>query len=113
MGHSLLYRYGLFKQNIVNGDQKEEADEWLSKGHIWLNEKKEKSIKVNFGGRLEEFVDYYGTYHYKVVDPICVEAIPCDLVMSGYKLEGKKCNKYTQEKIDATAKKVTNKSYKY
>lgn len=88
MGHCLLYRYGLFRQKLVNGDQKEEADEWLSKGHIWLNEKKEKSIKVNFGGRLEEFVDYYGTYHYKVVDPICVEAIPCDLVMSGYKLEG-------------------------
>jgi len=88
MGHSLLYRYGLFKQKIVNGDQKEEADEWLNKGQVWLNEKKEKAVKVCFGGKLEEFVDYYGTYHYKIVDPICVEAIPCDLVMSGYKLEG-------------------------
>ena len=88
MGHCLLYRYGLFKQKIVNGEQKEEADEWLNKGRVWLNEKKEKAVKVNFGGKLEEFVDYYGTYHYKVVDPISVEAIPCDLVMSGYKLEG-------------------------
>ena len=88
MGHCLLYKYGLFKQKIVNGDQKEEADEWLSKGKIWLNEKKEKAVKVQFGGKLEEFVDYYGTYHYKVVDPICVEAVPYDLVMSGYKLEG-------------------------
>ena len=25
MGHSLLYRYGLFKQTIVNGDQKEQV----------------------------------------------------------------------------------------
>ena len=88
MGHCLLYRYGLFKQKIVNGDQKEEADEWLSKGHVWLNEKKEKAVKVQFGGKLEEFVDYYGTYHYKVIDPIYVEAVPYDLVMSGYKLEG-------------------------
>ena len=88
MGHCLLYRYGLFKQKLVNGEQKEEADEWLNKGHVWLNEKKEKAVKVYFGGKVEEFVDYYGTFHYKVVDPVCVEAIPCDLVMSGYKLKG-------------------------
>lgn len=88
MGHSLLYRYGLFKQKLVNGEQKEVADEWLNKGQVWLNEKKEKAVTVNFGGRVEEFVDYYGTYHYNVVDSIQVEAIPCDLVMSGYKLEG-------------------------
>ena len=88
MGHCLFYRYGLFKQKIVNGDQKEEADEWLNKGQVWLNEKKEKAVKVNLGGKLEEFVDYFGTYHYKIVDPVCVEAIPVDLVMSGYKLEG-------------------------
>ena len=88
VGHSLLYRYGLFKQSIVNGDQKEEADEWLSKGHVWLNERKDKAVKVNFGGRIEEFVDYYGVYHYKVVDPVCVEAMPYDLMMTGYKLEG-------------------------
>ena len=46
MGHSLLYRYGLFKQSIVNGDQRESADEWLSKGHVWLQEKKDKAVKL-------------------------------------------------------------------
>ena len=44
MGHCLLYRYGLFKQKLVNGEQKEEADEWLSKGQTWLTEKKEKAV---------------------------------------------------------------------
>ena len=88
MGHSLLYRYGLFKQKIVDGEQREEADKWLDKGHIWLNEKKEKAVKVYFGGELEESVDYFGTYHYNLKNPVCVEAIPCDLVMTGYKLEG-------------------------
>lgn len=88
MGHSLLYRYGLFKQKIVNGEQKEEADTWLNKGQVWLNEKKEKAVKVYFGGHVEEFIDYYGTYHYDIKDAICVEAVPCDLVMTGYKLEG-------------------------
>lgn len=88
MGHSLLYRYGLFKQKLVNGEQKEYADEWLSRGHFFLDEKKDKAVKVYFDGKLEEFVDYFGVYHYTAKDAICIEAVPYDLMMTGYKLEG-------------------------
>ena len=31
----------------------------------------------------------------------------------GYKLEGTVCKKYTTDKVNADAQKVTNKSYKY
>ena len=33
----------LLQLKIVNGEQKEEADTWLDKGQVWLNEKKDKS----------------------------------------------------------------------
>ena len=88
MGHSLLYRYGLLKQQVVNGEQREFAHEWLSRGHFFLDEKKDKAVKVYFDGKVEEFVDYFGVYHYSAKDAICVEAVPYDLMMTGYKLEG-------------------------
>ena len=79
MGHSLLYRYGLFRQQLINGEQREFADEWLSRGHFFLDEKKDKAVKVYFDGKIEEFVDYFGVYHYSAKDAICVEAVPYDL----------------------------------
>src|SRR6266567_1860338 len=35
MGYGLRYEYGMFKQSIVNGWQKENADNWLRKGDPW------------------------------------------------------------------------------
>jgi len=34
-GYGLRYEYGMFKQSIVNGWQKENADNWLRKGDPW------------------------------------------------------------------------------
>ena len=34
-GNGMRYRYGLFKQEIVNGSQVEATDEWLTHGYPW------------------------------------------------------------------------------
>ena len=34
-GYGIRYDYGMFKQNIVNGSQKESPDYWLEYGNPW------------------------------------------------------------------------------
>lgn len=35
-GFSIMYDYGIFKQRIVDGEQIELPDEWLTNGSVWL-----------------------------------------------------------------------------
>ena len=87
MGHSILYEYGLFKQKIVDGEQIELTDAWRQTGDVWLQKRQEKSVIVRFGGTVKEhmidgkLVPEYSGYTE-------VQAIPYDLILSGYDTEG-------------------------
>ncbi len=87
MGHSILYEYGLFKQKIVDGEQIELADNWRSTGDFWLQKRQEKSVIVKFGGTVSEsyvngkLVPIYNNYTE-------VQAIPYDMIISGYNSDG-------------------------
>lgn len=87
MGHSILYEYGLFKQKIVDGEQIELTDAWRSTGDYWLQKRQEKSVFVKFGGTVTETMkngrlvpQYHGYTE--------VQAVPYDMVLSGYDSEG-------------------------
>jgi len=47
-GYSIRYQYGLFKQVIENGFQKEEPDDWMKNGYPWEFPKPEESVRVIF-----------------------------------------------------------------
>lgn len=82
MGYSLLYEYGLFKQKIINGWQKELPDCWLPGGEVWLNERSDKIYSVKLNGYIEEINrDGRTIYHHKDYNEI--DAIPYDYMMSG------------------------------
>ena len=51
-GYGLFYRYGLFKQDIVNGYQIELPDDWLDNGCPWVGRHYEKAVVVRFGGNV-------------------------------------------------------------
>ncbi|MBI9103420.1 MAG: glycogen/starch/alpha-glucan phosphorylase [Spirochaetales bacterium] len=51
-GYGLRYRYGFFKQNIVNGYQVEEADDWLKFKNPWEIRRNDIPVSVQFGGRV-------------------------------------------------------------
>ena len=53
-GFTLCYEYGLFKQKIVDGNQVELPDTWLSGADGWLVPRSDKSFSVRFGGRITE-----------------------------------------------------------
>lgn len=87
MGHSILYEYGLFKQKIVDGEQIELTDSWRSTGDIWLQKRQEKSVIVKFGGNvIENIVDGKIVPTYQNYTE--VQAIPYDMVLSGYDSDG-------------------------
>ena len=87
VGHSILYEYGLFKQKIVDGEQIELTDSWRTTGDLWLQKRQEKSVIVKFGGTVtDSYVDgklvpIYSNYTE-------VQAIPYDLIISGYDSDG-------------------------
>ena len=87
MGHSILYEYGLFKQKIVDGEQIELADSWRNTGDFWLQKRQEKTVIVRFGGTVKEnYVDGKLVPIYS--DYTEVQAIPYDMLISGYKSDG-------------------------
>lgn len=81
-GYSLLYENGLFKQRIVDGEQVELTDEWLSSGGVWLVPRPEKSVTVRLGGKFDEKWENgelkIHSYEYDEV-----KAVPYDLLIPG------------------------------
>ena len=81
-GYSLLYENGLFKQRIIDGEQIELTDEWLSSGGAWLVPRTEKSVSVKLGGRIEEKWEN-GELRISNYDYDEVKAVPYDLLIPG------------------------------
>ena len=57
-GYGIRYRYGLFRQQIENGFQREYADDWLKWGDPWSIRKEYDSVKVQFGDGYVTAVPY-------------------------------------------------------
>lgn len=82
-GYSIMYDYGIFKQKIVDGWQTELPENWLPGGDIWLLQRIDESVKVNFDGVLEEnWVD--GRLKVSQTNCHTVMAVPYDMMMSGW-----------------------------
>lgn len=86
MGYSIRYEYGLFKQKIVDGWQMELPDIWLPGGEVWLTQRSDKAFTVKFDGRLRE-VWQEGGMKVEYYDYQEIEAIPYDMMISGYNSE--------------------------
>ena len=52
-GYGIHYEYGLFKQEIDNGYQKEKPDHWLSKAGPWQIERADEACIIPLYGRIE------------------------------------------------------------
>lgn len=52
-GYGIRYEYGMFKQNIIDGEQKESPDYWLEYGNPWEFQRYNTRYKVRFGGRTQ------------------------------------------------------------
>jgi glycogen phosphorylase len=83
-GCGIRYKYGLFKQKIVEGYQVELPDNWLRNDNVWEIKKPDKAIKVNFGGNVrEELID--GKMEFILENYETVLAVPYDIPGLGFR----------------------------
>ena len=83
MGFSIRYEYGLFKQKIVENTQVELPDIWLDSGSVWQMQRSDKSFTVKLGGHVvEDWSD--GKLKTRHEGASLVEAVPYDVMISGY-----------------------------
>ncbi|WP_343252871.1 glycogen/starch/alpha-glucan phosphorylase [Ligaoa zhengdingensis] len=57
-GYGIRYQYGLFKQAIVNGEQRESADDWQRQGDPWSLRCEADAVTVEFGDQTVNAVPY-------------------------------------------------------
>ena len=54
-GYGIRYDYGIFKQKIVDGNQVEIPDFWLSKGNPWEIERADVTYPIKFYGYVRKY----------------------------------------------------------
>ncbi len=82
-GCGIRYKYGMFKQQIVDGYQKEVPDDWLRDGNPFELRRAELSKEVKFGGWVET-VNENGKLHFVQKGYQSIIAIPYDTPVVGY-----------------------------
>ena len=85
LGYGIRYEYGMFRQQIDDGEQLEEPDHWLRNGNPWELERPDFTQRIQFYGRSEAFRDHDGRMRIRWVDTHDVLAVPYDLPVPGYR----------------------------
>ncbi|MDT4329243.1 glycogen/starch/alpha-glucan phosphorylase [Methylomonas sp. MED-D] len=84
-GYGLRYEYGMFTQQIVNGEQVERPDHWLRMGNVWEIERPEYMHRIKFGGRTQSHIDEHGNRRTSWIETHDILAMPYDTPVPGYK----------------------------
>ena len=57
-GYGIRYKYGLFKQSIVDGYQCEDIDDWTKYGDCWSKRCDEDTVMIHYNGQTVKAVPY-------------------------------------------------------
>ena len=82
-GCGIRYHYGMFRQKIENGYQKEIPDDWLKNGYPFEIKRDEYACEVKFGGYVATRMEN-GNPHFCQENYQSVRAVPYDLPIVGY-----------------------------
>lgn len=84
-GNTIRYRYGFFKQKIVNNKQIEIPDNWLKIGYPFEIKKAKHAVTVKFYGNvITRSFGNDGRFVFELENAECVRAVPYDVPMIGY-----------------------------
>jgi len=83
-GYGIRYEYGIFNQEIENGQQVEKPDHWLFRGNPWETPRMGRLQTVRFYGRTLSHRDEQGHYRVEWVDTEDVFAVPYETPVPGY-----------------------------
>jgi starch phosphorylase len=83
-GYGIRYEYGMFRQKIVDGQQVETPDYWLTRGNPWEFQRPEVTYRVRFGGHVQRREDATSGGAADWVDTHDVLAVAYDTIIPGY-----------------------------
>ena len=83
-GYGINYEYGLFKQEIDNGYQREKPDNWLAQSSPWQIARPEEACVAPVYGRIEHAVDRRGGYNPMWMDWRVLIGVPHDMPIAGW-----------------------------
>ncbi|MCA9492415.1 MAG: glycogen/starch/alpha-glucan family phosphorylase, partial [Myxococcales bacterium] len=84
VGYGLRYEFGIFRQEIRDGWQVEQPDEWLRRGNPWEIQRPEYTMTVPFGGRVVQGIDPDGRFRVRWKDAHRIHGIPYDMPVPGF-----------------------------
>ncbi len=83
-GYGIDYEYGLFKQEIVGGFQREKPDRWKANGTPFEIEHPEEAVNIPMYGRMDSQRDADGNLKQTWINYKVVVGIPSDMPIVGY-----------------------------
>jgi glycogen phosphorylase len=83
-GYGIDYEYGLFKQEIAGGHQREKPDLWKAAGTPFFIERPQELCIVPLYGRLERTRDSEGNRRQKWTEYNIVIGVPNDMPVAGF-----------------------------
>jgi len=82
--YGIRYEFGIFRQKIVDGEQREAPDPWLRYGNPWEVPRPDVVFPVKFHGRTEFYTDGDGRGRWRWIDTDDVYAMAYDLAAPGF-----------------------------
>src|SRR6266702_3800535 len=82
-GYGIDYEYGMFRQEIANGFQREKPDRWKANGTPFQIQRPEEAIVIPLYGRVENARNR-GNYRQSWLDYQVVVGVPNDMPVVGY-----------------------------
>jgi starch phosphorylase len=85
VGYGIRYEYGIFRQEIRDGYQVEQPDEWLMLDYPWEFAQPDDMTPVGFGGHSEHYRDEHGRVRARWRPAEQVMGEPHHLLVPGYR----------------------------
>ncbi len=84
VGYGLRYQYGIFEQQIRDGEQIEKPDCWLLNENPWECRRDNAAQTVKFSGVMKQRLNHYGETVLDLNEYEEVRALPFDIPIIGY-----------------------------
>lgn len=83
VGYGINYEFGLFRQELEDGFQREKPDYWASAQSPWLIERQDEALVVPVYGRVEHRIDRLGNYNPMWMGWKVLLGVPHDFPITG------------------------------
>ncbi|NWG86653.1 MAG: glycogen/starch/alpha-glucan phosphorylase [Hydrogenophilaceae bacterium] len=85
LGYGIRYEFGIFAQDIVDGQQVELTDKWLRFGNPWEIARPEWAVEVKLGGHTHHYTDERGRHRAQWLPSWTLFGTPYDTPILGYR----------------------------